>query len=46
MADAVEDGDNFQGDELVSARTLWRLDKRRAYRGRSDWGLESSDTRK
>jgi 3'-5' exoribonuclease len=41
MAEAVADTDNFQGDELISARTLWQLDRRKAYRGRSDWGVES-----
>ena len=45
LADAVSDADNFQADELVSARTIWQLDRRRVYRGRSDWGLESSDPR-
>jgi 3'-5' exoribonuclease len=38
MADALADPGNFEGDHLVSARTLWQLDRRRAYRGRSDWG--------
>lgn len=38
MADAVTDPDNFAGEELVSAKALWQLDRRRAYRGRSDWG--------
>jgi len=38
MAEAVADQANFEGDHLVSARTLWQLDRRRAYRGRSDWG--------
>jgi len=46
MAEAVEDADNFQGDELLSARGIWQLDRRKVYRGRSDWGLESSDFRK
>jgi 3'-5' exoribonuclease len=46
MATAVEDAENFQGNELVSARAIWQLDRRKAYRGRSDWGLESSDSRK
>ncbi len=45
MAEAVDDADNFQGNELVSTRALWQLDRRKAYRGRSDWGLESSDFR-
>jgi 3'-5' exoribonuclease len=38
MAEALADPANFEGDDLVSARTLWQLDRRRAYRGRSDWG--------
>ncbi len=38
MADALADGENFTGDGLVSARTIWQLDRRRAYRGTSDWG--------
>jgi len=38
MADALADPENFEGDDLVSARSLWQLDRRRAYRGRSDWG--------
>ena len=46
MAQAVTDPDNFQGDEVVSARTLWQLDRRRIYRGRSEWGLESAEYRK
>ena len=36
--DALADGTNFQKDELVSQKGVWELDKRRAYRGRSDWG--------
>lgn len=38
MAEALADPDNFEGNELISARPLWQLDRRRAYRGRSDWG--------
>jgi 3'-5' exoribonuclease len=38
MADALSDPANFEGDALVSARTVWQLDRRRAYRGKSDWG--------
>jgi 3'-5' exoribonuclease len=38
MSEALADAGNFSEDELVSARTLWQLDRRRAYRGRSDWG--------
>lgn len=39
MADAMQDPDNFLGDELMSARSIWQLDKRRAYRGMVDWCL-------
>ena len=45
MAEAVDDPGNFQGDELVSGRTLWQLDRRRIYRGRSDWGMEPAEYR-
>ena len=38
MADALADADNFTAGELVSARGVWQLDRRRAYRGASDWG--------
>ena len=38
MADALTDPDNFTGEALVSPRGLWQLDRRRAYRGSSDWG--------
>lgn len=37
MADAIGDPEHFSGDELVSAKGLWQLDRRRAYRGRVDW---------
>ncbi len=38
MADALASPEHFEGESLVSARPLWQLDRRRAYRGRSDWG--------
>ncbi|MEO7985229.1 MAG: HD domain-containing protein [Gemmatimonadales bacterium] len=38
MADALADGDNFLGEGLLSARGIWQLDRRRAFRGGSDWG--------
>ena len=44
MADALADAEHFVGDELVSVRGLWQLDRRRAYRGVSDWG--AAGTRK
>ena len=39
MAKAVAAQDNFNGDELVSARNIWQLDRRRVFRGKSTWGL-------
>lgn len=42
MAGAIGDPANFAGDALVSSK-LWQLDRRRAYRGVSDWGLPASD---
>jgi 3'-5' exoribonuclease len=38
MAKALATDEHFNGEELVSARALWDLDRRRAYRGRSNWG--------
>jgi 3'-5' exoribonuclease len=46
MADALEDADNFLGEEPLSARGVWQLDRRKAYRGRSDWGAEAGGSRK
>ena len=40
MADALQDPENFTGDALVSARGLWQLERRKAYRGSSDWGAK------
>jgi 3'-5' exoribonuclease len=41
MAEAIGNPDNFAGDALVTARSLWQLDRRRAYRGSSDWGASA-----
>ncbi len=38
MAEALADGDLFSGEGLVSAKTVWQLDRRRVYRGGSNWG--------
>lgn len=38
MSEALTDGDNFHGNATISARGLWQLDRRRAFRGRSEWG--------
>ena len=40
MAEVLADPDNFAGESLVSARSLWQIDRRRAFRGGSDWGAE------
>ncbi|HEX6090356.1 MAG TPA: HD domain-containing protein [Gemmatimonadales bacterium] len=37
MADAITDPENFNGEEPMSARGIWQLDRRRAYRGSVDW---------
>ena len=39
MADALADAAHFEGSALVSAKPIWQLDRRRIYRGTSDWGL-------
>ncbi len=38
MAEALAQTDHFPADALVSTHALWQLDRRRAYRGGSDWG--------
>ena len=38
MADALADPGNFEAGSLVSAKPVWQLDRRRVYRGTSDWG--------
>jgi 3'-5' exoribonuclease len=40
MLVALADRDNFSGDALLSARGVWQLDRRKAYRGTSDWGRD------
>jgi 3'-5' exoribonuclease len=37
MSDAICAPENFNGEELVTAKTVWQLDRRRAYRGMVDW---------
>ncbi len=43
MADALDDDEHFPGDSDISARTIWQIDKRRAWRGESDWGAEPAE---
>jgi 3'-5' exoribonuclease len=39
MAHALAGADNFNGAEWISARSIWQLDRRRVFRGKSAWGL-------
>ena len=39
MTNALSAADNFIGDEMVSCRSIWQLDRRRVFRGKSTWGL-------
>jgi 3'-5' exoribonuclease len=38
MDSALRNPENFSADETLTARGLWQLDKRRAWRATSDWG--------
>jgi 3'-5' exoribonuclease len=38
MADALADEGLFSAGSMVSAKPVWQLDRRRVYRGTSDWG--------
>jgi 3'-5' exoribonuclease len=38
MVEVLADRDGFDGGALVSSRPDWRIDRRRGYRGESDWG--------
>jgi 3'-5' exoribonuclease len=38
MAEALNDPELFPDGAPVSVRSLWQLDQRRVWRGRSDWG--------
>ena len=42
MADALADPGNFEAGSLVSAKPVWQLDRRRVYRGTSDWGVTTA----
>ncbi len=41
MAEALADEGNFTGRSPVSLKPVWQLDRRRVYRGTSDWGTTS-----
>lgn len=45
MASALQDSANFPGDTPVSTKAVWQIDRRRAWRGRSDWGRHEAPTR-
>jgi 3'-5' exoribonuclease len=38
MADVLANAENFPGDAQVTPSAHWMIDRRRAYRGSSDWG--------
>jgi 3'-5' exoribonuclease len=38
MGNAIKCAANFSGGALVSSSGIWQVDRRRVYRGRSDWG--------
>ncbi len=38
MTDALEDDSLFAPEAVITTRSLWQLDRRRVWRGRSDWG--------
>ena len=42
MGAAIADGSSFQPDALVSTQGVWQVDRRRVYRGTSDWGRTGS----
>jgi 3'-5' exoribonuclease len=43
MADALADPEHFPNGAELSARRIWTLDNRRAFKGTSDWGLEGGE---
>lgn len=40
MQGVLHDGSLFEGDALMTTKPVWQLDRRRAFRGGSDWGRE------
>lgn len=44
MDEALLDPENFPDDGPISARGIWQLDRRRAWRGASDWGRGPEST--
>jgi 3'-5' exoribonuclease len=45
MRDALRDPENFPDGGLLSARGIWTLDRRKAWRGSSDWGEHAGGLR-
>lgn len=45
MASALASAEHFPGGVPISARAIWQIDRRRAWRGRSDWGRPSAEFR-
>ncbi len=42
MASALAAAENFPGGAPISARGIWQIDRRRGWRGKSDWGRASA----
>lgn len=42
MQTALDSPEHFPGGAPVSAKGIWQLDRRRAWRGQSDWGRRSA----
>jgi 3'-5' exoribonuclease len=38
MAQAIANASNFATEALISSQGIWQVDRRRVYRGKSDWG--------
>lgn len=44
MAAALAAAEHFPAGAPISARGIWQIDRRRAWRGRSDWGRPPAET--
>jgi 3'-5' exoribonuclease len=45
MSDALRDPENFPDGGPLSPRGIWTLDRRKAWRGASDWGEATAPLR-
>ena len=44
MARAIANASNFATEALVSSQGVWQVDRRKVYRGKSDWGRDSRES--